>query len=47
MESSKVYSISKFAKDLLEIFDNLDKAVQAVQDPAEKETQFYECRLLA
>jgi len=42
MEDSKVYSISKFAKDLLEIPDNLERAIQAVQDPAQKESGLFE-----
>mmetsp|Transcript_53566 Transcript_53566/g.61462 ORF Transcript_53566/g.61462 Transcript_53566/m.61462 type:complete len:281 (+) Transcript_53566:61-903(+) len=42
MEDTKVFSISKFAKDLLEIPDNFERAIQAVQDPALKESELFE-----
>ena len=42
MEESKIFSISKFAKDLLEIPDNLERAVDAVKDPALKDSELYQ-----
>jgi len=42
MEDSKIYSISKFAKDLLEIPDNLERAIEAVKDPAVQESDLYQ-----
>eukprot|EP00331_Platyophrya_macrostoma_P003500 CAMPEP_0176424440 /NCGR_PEP_ID=MMETSP0127-20121128/10838_1 /TAXON_ID=938130 /ORGANISM="Platyophrya macrostoma, Strain WH" /LENGTH=323 /DNA_ID=CAMNT_0017805497 /DNA_START=41 /DNA_END=1012 /DNA_ORIENTATION=- len=42
MEDSKVFSISKFAKDLLEIPDNLERAVDAVKDDKLKETELFQ-----
>ena len=42
MEDSKIYSISKFAKDLLEIPDNLERAIEAAdKEPALKESELY------
>eukprot|EP01017_Pseudomicrothorax_dubius_P005655 TRINITY_DN11474_c1_g1_i2.p1 TRINITY_DN11474_c1_g1~~TRINITY_DN11474_c1_g1_i2.p1 ORF type:complete len:301 (-),score=118.87 TRINITY_DN11474_c1_g1_i2:76-978(-) len=41
-EDLKVFAISKFAKDLLEIVDNLERAMQAVEKQTElKETEFF------
>lgn len=42
VENTKVYAISKFAKDLIEIPDNLERAIEVSKDLEGKNNQLYE-----